>query len=197
MPSVRQPRAKTPAHLAHLVPHGITDEAMEERNRGLARRSDIAVITRDDDFDAKLESLKNELEQGTDPFKEKADEFKAVNPGHKVRFLSDKVVGRMGRRGWEPVKKTNGDEVKVANMTLAHMPTEFADIRDEKYRREGADELARASAKLTENQEKIIRDARGLGMDFAPLSDGEVLTDQRDPSRSTSIGVTTQRGGGL
>jgi hypothetical protein len=178
---------------AHLIPEQLTDEAIAERNLKPARVSKIAKITRDADFDMQLARLEDELENGTDPFREAADEARAVNPGHSFRFLSDRVVKARGLRGFEPVKTTDGDDVKVGGMTLGSMPAEVADVRNERYRRMAALGLDQAEENLAERQERMISAANASGL--RPLRGGDVVTSESDPDLEATIGLNRSRGG--
>lgn len=198
MPVKTAPAKKTPARTVNgkpagaNVPYEITDQAIAERNKRANRVTGTIVITKDADFEQKLARMEREVDTGADPMFEVAEAHREANPDFSFRFLSDKVVKRRGTRGWKPLIDGSGDAVKVADMTLAYMPRQIADLRNEKYRRQGEDDLAIAQGRTVERQERLIHEAGSVG--FAPLRPGDSFEDETQPDfTSDTIGFNRTR----
>lgn len=184
-----------PDHLAHAVPSALTDESIQERNKRPQRVKGAAQVTADPDFQKKLQRMEREVYMGVDPFAEVIEEQKQKYPDKSFRFLSDRVVRKNGTRGWEREVDERGDPIQVGGMTLASMPKQLADLRNEKYRRLGAEQLAEARENQAEKQEQITYEAERMGIEVRPLAPNTVVTDSVDPSQSISIGFESHRGG--
>jgi hypothetical protein len=128
--------------LDHLLAGTLSDEAIAEREKLPKARVQVLREPLDKAFEERRDFRENESEpwMAPDPMGDIAKEHCPV--GHKPRFLSDNTVTRRGMRGWKPVIGTDGQPVKVGNMTLASMPIERAEKRNEFYRRKGDEKLA-------------------------------------------------------
>jgi hypothetical protein len=85
-------------------------------------------------------------------------------PGHAPRFLGARKVEIDGLRGWEPVIGPNGDPIKLGNMTLASMPKDEANERNNHFRQLDKDKI---SAIRDETVEQTSRLAKAKGMTLA------------------------------
>jgi hypothetical protein len=143
----------------HLIPHGNTDQGIEER---LARPHASAQVTRDT-LDKKIEERRdfraNELEpwEAPDPMGELVKQH--VPAGFRGKFLSPGKIGRDGMRGYETVKGENGEPVKLGNMILGKMPETKAQARNRHYQGLGQQQMAEVHEKFNEEQQKLIRGA--------------------------------------
>jgi hypothetical protein len=125
-----------------------------------------------------------------EPLKEASDSI--PRPGFVRRFLSEMVMKRRGKRGFEVVKDERGDPVKVADMVMAEMPISKAERRNEHYREEGNRAIREAEAHAREQQEKLIRDGNVVGVQ--PLKPGETVRDSADGSRVATSGLLSHTG---
>lgn len=185
-----------PAHLEHAIPHRLTDQGIDERNaKGKKTGHRVSVRDRfERDIEAREAAAKGLIEpwSAPDPLAEGVARDGDPRPEMQYRYLSDTVVKRLGRDGFEPCHDTDGNLIKVANMTLARMPKALAKRRNEHYREEGNAQLRESEALLQQNQEKLIADGKAVGL--APLRPHDVLRDSRDRTRTASVGLHLKRG---
>ena len=127
--------------LDHLLAGTLSDEAIAERDKLPKARVQVLREPLDKAFQERRDFREFESEpwMAPDPMGDVAKEHCPV--GHKPRFLSDSTVTRRGMRGWKPVIGSDGQPVKVGNMTLASMPADRAARRNEFYRRKGDDKI--------------------------------------------------------
>jgi hypothetical protein len=144
-----------------------TDEAIAERNAGKAESAvhvrsaagDRAPVTAGD-FDRSVEERRdfrqNQLEpwEAPDPMKELTE--KHVPPGMAAKFLSPAQCDKRGLRGYELVKDSEGQPVKVGRMMLGQMPEPKARARREHYRKVGAARLAAIEEEHAERQRRLV-----------------------------------------
>ena len=189
-----------PEELAHQVPYNLTDQGIADANAAPQKVARVSRVVRDAAFERKLERMQREVEIGADPFAEVIEDLRTetdthiADTDHQFRFLSDRVVKRRGMRNWNVVKDDKGDPIKVADLTLAAMPKEIAELRTEKYRQAGVERFENARATLVASQERLIAESGASGL--SPLRNSDNLTDYDNPDRTATVGVTRQRGGG-
>lgn len=185
-----------PEHLEHAIPHRLTDQGIDEFNAAKPRsRVRVRVTDRFDmTIQAREAAAKDLIEPWStpDPLQEAVDKVADKRPDMQYRALSDNVIKRRGMRGWEPCKDKRGETVKMAGMTLGRMPKELAQKRRDHYRAIGNDALSQAQEALQEQQEKVIRDAKAVGV--SPLRRKDTLRDSRDRERVASVGLSLHRG---
>lgn len=104
---------------------------------------------------------------------------KHVPPGFAARFLSDRIVDKLGLRGWKPVIGKDGRPVKMASQTLAIMPAEKAKQRSEHYRKQAAAAEQHSVDQFTEGQDRLVHEAEKRGMEFRPLRPKEAVVGER------------------
>jgi hypothetical protein len=112
-----------------------TDEGIAEANEG---RTGTGARTIQDEFSkACLQRKDGITERGMEPWEAPnpmADLAKAhIAPGMSPKFLSPARVDKDGTRGFEVVKRPNGDPVKLRNMVLGQMPIERVKARNKFY----------------------------------------------------------------
>ena len=182
-----------PPEFAHAVVYSMTDQGKAEAQAtdALTRPSGAQVLS--GPWEKSLQRKADaEVWDGFDPLREAVDAVR--QPGMDYRFISDRVLNRRGRRGWEPVTGKDGKPVKVAGMSLGTMPVESAERRNAHYQRVGNDQLETAAQEYELQQSKAIREAKVRGM--APLRVGEEVVDNHaHPGMVTPVGVQTVRGG--
>lgn len=108
-----------------------TDEGIAEANVGKST-SGNRVLT--DDFDNTLRHKKDavremgmEFDEAPDPLREVADAHK--RPGFSQKFLSPRLMGQRGMRGYVAVTNEKGDQVRVRDLVLAEQPTSQVERR--------------------------------------------------------------------
>lgn len=181
-----------PPEFAHAIPYAMTDQGIAEREANGKPRAMVSVVK--DEWDQKLDR-KAEAQpwDSFDPLSEAVDGVR--EPGMAYRFISDRVVNRRGRRGWEIAEDKKGQKIVVAGQTLGKMPIERAAKRNKHYQDAGNDALANAAEQYQLDQAKVIRDAKVRGM--APLRAGERVTDNHShPGMSIETGIHATRGEG-
>ena len=179
-----------PTHFAHAIPFAYTDQGLAEKAAKADPTSHHVRVTADA-FDKAIEARADAVEpwEMPDPMKELTDAY--VEQGMRPKFLSPRVCETRGMRGFEVVKKPNGDPVKLANMVLGVMPEEKARQRNEHYRRQGEDQLREATEKTTEEQERLISAANAAGVSLLPA--GEMIRDH-ESRRVATTGLRSVRG---
>jgi hypothetical protein len=209
MASKRSKKAPQDPMAALGLPDRYTDEGIERRNAELEEQGrladgptvkivrdefDMALAARNDAADGKLEPW-----SAPDPLKEA--NARVPNPKMKRRLLSPRTVARRGMRGWEPVKDSRGDLVKVGDMFLGEMPIEKARQRNAHYQEIGNAQVRDAQASHQTAVERVQKDAAKLGLGVVPLRDNEVVSDAqiagltgKKASQATAIGYEVRRG---
>ena len=185
-----------PSHLEHAIPHRLTDQGITERNAS-GKKSSVRVSVRDRferQIEAREAAAKEPIEPWSvpDPLQEAVNRVADQRPDMTYRVLSDNVVKRRGMRGWEVCKDKDGQQIKVASMTLAHMPKKLAKRRNDHYREEGNAALRDAEASLEEQHEKVIRDAKAVGL--STLQRPDVLRDVTNREHVVPVGLRANRG---
>lgn len=108
----------------------------------------------------------------TDPMREAVARYAA--PGMAVKFLSDRCMTVLGRRGYEIIRNEHGDPVKVGTLLMGWIPQEMADRRKRRW----ADESQSAVKETEENYYEIaaraVRDGHAAGL--SPLEPGDTVT---------------------
>lgn len=93
------------------------------------------------------------------------------NPGMAVKFLSDSCITHFGMRGYEIVKKENGDPVRVGTLIMGEIPEYMAERRRRFY--------AEQSNRLVRDMEQAFDDVatRDIGgrSGFGVLREGETI----------------------
>ena len=156
-----------PEEMVARLSYAHTDEAIEQRNAG---KADTAVHVRGAagdrapvtgaDFDRHLEERRDFREDGSelweapDLMKELAEKY--VAPGMAPKFLSPMQIDKRGLRGYEIVKDSTGQPVKVGRMMLGQMPEAKARARKEHFRKKGSERLAAIEQENTERQRELV-----------------------------------------
>lgn len=172
-----------PPHLVSLIPYRMTDQGVAKFNEG---KVESAARVVSGDFDRIIE----QNEHASEPweFRDARGELdqQYLKPGEKSRLLSERVVTQRGLRGWEPVKKKDGDLVRLGRMFLGKMPEEKAEQRNEHFRREGETNLAAEVGRFRESAARAAREAEAAGS--GALTDGSLVEDYRSHvARPTGI----------
>jgi hypothetical protein len=146
-----------------------TDEDIEQRNRGKTH-SEIEMLpipglrapVTATDFERQVEERrdfrKNQVEpwEAPDVMKQLADEH--VPKGMAPKFLSPMQIDKRGPRGYEIVKDSKGEPIKVGRMMLGQMPEVKARARREHYRKQGETRLAAINDENQERQRELVGD---------------------------------------
>lgn len=115
-------------------------------------------------------------------------------PGMAVKFLSDRCMDVLGKRGYEIVKDEHGDPVKCGTLYMGLIPEAWAERRRQHWAAESQGQIADQESTFYENAAKMIRDEGVQGA--TPLRRGESV--HADPalndlyegdSRATGIHV--------
>jgi hypothetical protein len=141
-------------------------------------------------FERNLERMEGDLEY--DPYREAVAPYEASRPDLQFRMLSPRVCAKRSLRGYEPVLDEAGERVKVGDMFLGAIPRDVAAARNVRRRNLDNEALGKREEEYAEMQEKFIREARGQGLSV--LRSGEMITDERDPSRVATSGLQHTRG---
>jgi len=154
-----------PEHQAQIW-YAITDEGIAERMIKLREAGKVGgpkVEITKSEYQGKVEEFGDFRKDhpfnqsvAPDPLKEAAD--KHVGPGFVPKFLSDAVVAKRGRRGFEPVIDHNGDPVKVGGMTLARIPVAEAERRRAIAHEKSERSIRQIKAEHIKEQEQILSD---------------------------------------
>lgn len=181
-----------PEAFAHLIHYDVTDQGIAAKQQNGKLKATPGVSIGRDAWEKTLDRKADaEVWDGFDPLKEAVDAVR--EPGMSYRFISDRVLNRRGRRGWEPANDQDGKAVKVAGMTLGKMPIERAERRNLHYQAVGNDQLQNAAQQYELDQTKLIRDAKVSGM--SPLRAGERVKDNHQhPGMVMEAGVHVARG---
>jgi len=144
-----------------------TDEAIEQRNRGKAETAahvrgtggDRAPVTAVD-FERSVEQRRDFKEHGLEPW-EAPDPMKQlaerhVAPGMAPKFLSPSQIDKRGLRGYEIVKDSDGQPVRVGRMLLGQMPEAKARARREHLRKAGSERLTAIEEEHQERQRELV-----------------------------------------
>lgn len=99
-------------------------------------------------------------------------------PGMAVKFLSDRCCDVLGMRGYQIVRKPNGDPVKIGTLMMGEIPQDMADRRRLHWARESEDAMAQQAEAFSEAAEKAIRDAKTSGV--SALQAGELIRRSSD-----------------
>jgi len=145
-----------------------TDEGIAASNAG---KSKVKVAVVGGELDNALRHKRdfglNETEPwlAPDPMWALAEQY--VGPGMHPRFLSEARLGKEGNytRGFQVVRKENGDPVKLGTLVLAEMPEEVAERGRRHYEDKGNAAVKQVYAQAREQSEGLVRTARELGMD--------------------------------
>lgn len=179
----------------HKIPYRYTDQGIAEENARKAAEGRLAtgpkVEVTGDAWYKGLDALENF--EGPDAHKEGISRV-AHPEGKSFRYLSDKVIDKRGKRGWEFEQDAEGRRIVVGGLTLASMPAAKAERRNEFYRAQGNEALRDATEHAQERIERTIHDAGVKGQGFAPLRTGEMVQDYLNPDQAASIGVVSTRG---
>jgi len=174
----------TPEQIA-LLRFEFTDEGYAERNAG---KVEAAARVVSDDFDKALEHRGDKLDAGMepwaapDPLRELAEAH--VPAGMKAKFLSKRVIDKVGKRGYEIVK-ADGEPVSCGNMILGMMPDHKARQRNAHYANESRQAIREAQERQTEEQARAARDS-GEAVYAGPLRPNESVTGR-------AVGVSQER----
>lgn len=151
--------------MGHLLASTYSDEELAERAKLPKARTSVVA----DEFDRSVLKQYEDSQFSAEPWMEtnpmNAIAKKFVPEGHTGRFLGERKVAVDGLRGWQPVKTTNGDPVKLGNMTLASMPIETAERRNNFFRKMDADKISQIRDGATEQAAQL---AHAKGMRVAP-----------------------------
>lgn len=147
-----------PDELYAMIPYENTDEGIAER---LARPHAHASVTRDE-LSKRIERfgdsrLAMEPWEDANPMQQIIDEH--LPEGHRPKFLSERVIRRQGKRGWQPVVGSNGDPVKLGELIFASMPEQKAAHRNKSYQAKGQAQIEQIHSEFQEKQEREFRDA--------------------------------------
>lgn len=148
-PGTRAFAAAAPAGMA--LPEAYTDEGIARRQEG---KSVAAVrVIRDGWYQALVENK--------DPFRAAEKAYCADHPDRAVRFISDAIVERRGRRGWEPAEDRNGKEIKVGDVKMGWMPQGEKAARNAYMRSKSEGQTKRILNSVDEAAAKIARETNG------------------------------------
>lgn len=162
-----------------------TDEGFAERNQG---KVEAAARVVSDGFDKALEHRGDKLDAGMepwaapDPLRELAEEH--TPPGMRAKFLSKRVLEKVGKRGFQVVVK-DGEPVSCGNMILGVMPEHKARQRNAHYAQESRDAVQESQEARREEQARAARDS-GESVYGGPLRPNESVTGR-------AIGVSEER----
>ena len=118
-----------------------------------------------------------ELDSALDPFlsnpmREAVAQY--GQPGMAVKFLSERCMTVLGMRGYEIVKKLNGDPVKIGTLFMGHLPEAMAERRRQHWAAESIALLTEQEQAYYEVAAREIRDGRGSGI--STLEPGDTFT---------------------
>lgn len=184
-----------PPEVKHLIPFRLTDQGIEQLNAS-GDRSGPRVEVRDSfdrAIDARTDAGDGLLEPwlAPDPVQEALKPYQ--EPGFRLKLLSEDLNNRRGLRGFEVVKKPNGDPASMGGrMVIGRMPEDMAQQRNEFYRKQGTEAVEAKEEQLQANQEKILSEGKAVGI--RPLRAGEILHDAEDGDRVATVGVRSKRG---
>jgi hypothetical protein len=147
-----------------------TDEDIAERNAGRAEPSGIQVghsgarapMTARE-FGRSVEERRDFRQDATTDIFEAPDPMKEIIEKHvplgmSAKFLSPGKIEQEGLRGFEVVKDSKGDPVKLGRMVLGVMPKPKAKARNTFYRNKGTATLAKIEEDFRERQRELSED---------------------------------------
>jgi len=115
-------------------------------------------------------------------------------PGMAVKFLSDRCMSVLGRRGYEIVKDERGDAVRIGTLYMGEIPQGMADRRIRHFAEMSQSEVNEQEEAFMEQAERTIRDSKTSGV--APLRQGEMIQPSTqlndswlDEQRSTGVRI--------
>lgn len=159
------------------------DDSMRLPLGGVARDPFEKKVKAQDDF---LEDGQNDPLLAPNPMQEIVNRYK--EPGFAYKFLSERVNRQMGTRGYQIVTDSEGNPVKMADLTLAKIPERIANARQKKDAQESQESINSAQDTYTESVARLQRDARDLGLRV--LEPGEMSGDfhNTETGRTVNIG---------
>lgn len=125
--------------------------------------------------------MADDLKDGKQPW-ETADAMRDIAApyqaaGKRVRYLSPHQIEKgRGLRGWDPLRKENGDTVKCGNMILGWMPEDKAKKRDAHFSGLARQQMVDTQAQVQAQAEEI-----------AKLSKIERISGKHGESRTTGF----------
>jgi hypothetical protein len=156
-----------PENLVAKLAYQHTDEGIHEwkaameRGDGLDRPPKRAAVTAtefgrsiEERRDFRQDAGRREIFEAPDPMKELVEEH--IEPGMRAKFLSPGRVERDGTRGFEVVKDSKGDPVKMGRMVLGQMPEAKARARATFYQKKGSERLSAIEQEHKERQRELV-----------------------------------------
>ena len=133
-----------------------------------------------------IEDGQNDPMMAPDPMRAVIDEHR--EPGFNYRFSSDKANGLLGKRGYEIVKDSNGNPVKMADLTLGKIPTRIAQARQRSAEKQSRDIVKSQADQYAESVARLKSNANDLGLRV--LEPGEMAGDfvNTETGRVVNIG---------
>jgi hypothetical protein len=140
------------------------DREIQARNRGIPK----VELTRDQ-FDKQIFEKRNASDFDPDAEDNPLASAQRMygRPGMALKALSPRMIGTYGMRGYEAVKDTNGDPVRIGNMVLGEIPQDIADRRRSKPQRESSQLIK----DIEPSQKSLIARARAAGLQVSELDD--------------------------
>src|ERR1051325_6551754 len=96
-------------------------------------------------------------------------------PGMAVKFLSDRCMDVLGKRGYEIVKGANGDPVRIGTLNMGLIPQDWAERRRRHFAEESQSAVKEQEEAYYETVAREVRDAGGKGVGIAPLEPGDMV----------------------
>jgi len=94
-------------------------------------------------------------------------------PGMSVKFLSDRCMSVLGRRGYEIIKDERGDPVRIGTLFMGEIPEYMAQRRIQHFADLSQSEVNEQEEAFMEQAERTIRDSKTSGV--APLQPGDMI----------------------
>ena len=159
------PIEELPEILVVKLAYQHTDEGIHEWKasfeRGEDRPAKRAAVTAtefgrsiDERRDFRNEAGPREIFEAPDPMKELVEQH--VQPGMRGKFLSPGRVDRDGTRGFEVVKDSKGEPVRMGRMVLGQMPEAKARARATFYQKKGSERLSAIEQEHQERQRELV-----------------------------------------
>jgi hypothetical protein len=99
--------------------------------------------------------------------------------GMAPKFLSERCMNVLGRRGYEIVKDENGDPVRVATLILGIMPQEMADNERRRWQEDAIGKIQGLEEEFADGVSRVRHEADRLGLGVSVLRGEDVVAQGR------------------
>jgi hypothetical protein len=152
------------------------DEQINAKQAAFEEKGPRVEMVRDA-WEGMIQHRLDDPENPPDPFREAVDQIR--KPGKTYRMLSPRVLGRRGKRGWEPERDKDGKVIEIAGQVVASMPIEAAIKRNKKFQKLSQDAVDDSREQFADIAERIQYESKGA---VEVLRRGEIVQDRRSPS---------------